>query len=156
MDGLLSRVLYDLLIDLGRNGLSVGRCRVKLMLRPGTNSTSTSYENGAALLDAVRFVELPRYLCQVGGYPVISNIELKTVSPAGYTVSVYDVIGSRRITSVSPMDRKRDASIASVEARYLQYVAQRMEQYAADVSKSMEARTSAYVDPCYVDAGYVV
>lgn len=155
MDGLLSRVLYDLAIDLQRNGMVLGRSRVKLLPRSGTYSTSTSYQDGQALLTELDFVTRVRYLCQVGGYPILSNIELRTSSPSGYTISVYDATGSAKVTTVSPLDNARSTNIDAVVEKYAEYVRGRVAQYANDCQISLAARTSLYVDPCYVDAGYV-
>lgn len=159
MDGLLLRIAYDLLLDLGKNGMEVGRMRVKSTPRGHRGrrfrySTYTGPEFLSYFEDAVNH---PRYLCSAGDFPVIECIETHNEGNLKFHNSYrwYDLFGKVNVVQSSRYDGLRGEKYASDIARYLQWQRDRFAQYVTDCGVAIEARNSEYVDPCYVDAGYV-
>lgn len=159
MDGLLLRIAYDLVLDLGKNGMEVDRLRVKSVPRGtrGRRFKFESYTGSDFLSYFADAVSHPRYLCAAGDFPVIECIETHNESNLGFYNSYrwYDLSGRMNVVQTRRYDGLRGSKYASDVDRYLQWQRDRFTRYVADCGASIEARNSEYVDPCYVDAGYV-
>lgn len=159
MDGLLLRINYDFLTFLGRNGLKVGPMRVKHV--PRNRSTRSfvfkSYGSGAEYIAMFSSAMLhPRFLCSAGEFPLIESIEVTNDNLTHHSsYRWYNLFGATKMVKTIQDDGKRNDRYELDSARYEDFQRQRIAQYVLDATSGVDVRLSSYVDPCYVDAGYI-
>lgn len=159
MDGLLLRIARDLIVDFQRNGLDVGRVRIKIFPRDRANPKFIfrGYQTGEQFIAAFDSVlTSPNYLCSAGSLPVIENIELNNTNLSFYnSYSWTNILDRKTLAEKLAADFIRDDARAKEVDRYKAYMSNRIDQYVSDANSAVNVRIESYVDPCYVDAGYV-
>lgn len=115
------------------------------------------YANGEEYLAAFRDAMLhPRFLCSAGLFPVIENIELTNQNLTHYnSFRWYNLFGAPKLVTTLKQDEMRGAKYEADAVRYVAFQREKIEQYVANCNSAIEVRLGSYVDPCYVDAGYV-
>ncbi len=160
MDGLLLRIAYDLVYDLHRNGLDVGRMRLQHVPKGsvgGRKFRYSTYASGNGFLSALsEAMSSPRYLCMSGDYPLVVNLDATNTNVSFHNSYKWvDLFGRFSMSSTVGLDVQRSARRDEVVDRYVGYQRERLLRYVSDSSAAMAVRSASYVDPCYVDAGYV-
>lgn len=159
MDGLLLRIARDLIVDFQKNGLAVGRVRIKIFPRDRSRPKFTfrGYASGDAFVSAFDSILLsPNYLCSAGSLPVIENIELDNGNLSFHnSYSWTNILDRKTLAEKLAADYNRDEARAKEAERYKAYMSKRIDQYVSDAKSAVDVRIESYVDPCYVDAGYV-
>lgn len=159
MDGLLLKIAYDFLNNLDKGGLKVSNIRVKLIskntkLRGTTylsiSDLSTFYEKYKSILSD------RRYLCSAGDFPIVENFSLNNVN-LGFKNSYnwYNITQSRKLDTRIQYDISRNEIYDREIQRYLDLMLKSIDEYTTNINNGIKVRLNSYVDPCYVDAGYV-
>ena len=159
MDGLLTKINYDFLLDLKNRGLSPSKIRVKYVSRDSkTNTVSTitfetlnqfiSYHND--------ILNSNRYLCFAGEFPVIQNLVLDNLN-LNFLNSYYwlDITDSKRLIKTLSNDPTRSTIFDVTIQKYIDLMNEKIDTYVSNARNGIKIRLDSYVDPCYVDAGYV-
>ena len=159
MDGLLVKINDYFVNYLGRNGLEVKNLKIRLVSRDSSMRSQnfkgykdlTSYKSSYSSI-----LNSGSYLCSAGPFPVIENIELIN-NNIKFTNSYrwYNIGESRRLVKTVQYDSNRTENIADNISRYESLMTSSIDQYIKDVNAAISARLNTYMDPCYVDAGYV-
>mgnify|MGYP007122143345 CR=1 FL=1 len=98
----------------------------------------------------------PRVLCSAGLFPVIENIELTNQNLSHYnSFRWYNLFGGMKLVTTLKQDGLRGDRYEVDAERYIAFQREKIEQYVANCNSAVEVRLGSYVDPCYVDAGYV-
>lgn len=159
MDGLLLKIAKDFVDELNGNGLSVGRLRIKIYPRDRANRRYAfrSYSTGAEFLAAFGSVlSSPNFLCSAGSLPVIENIELENSNLAFHNSYRWtNILDRKTLSETVEADVYREEARQKEVDRYRSYMSQRIDRYISDANSAINVRIESYVDPCYVDAGYV-
>ncbi len=159
LDGLILQITYDFLINLQKRGLMSSEIRMKLISRDSSISNA-SYITYKSITDFYEnwsyIIEDRKFLCSVGNFPVVQNI-LITNKNLNFenTYHWYNVLGDRYLMKKIKFDSARSLIYEKEIQRYLDLMNQLIDQYIKDVSRAIKSRTDLYVDPCYVDAGYI-
>lgn len=159
MDGLILRITYDFLNNLDRRGLKVSNIRVKLISK-NTKLRGTTY---LAFSDLSSFFETyksilgdRRYLCSAGDFPIVENFSLNNVNLRfKNSYNWYNITQSRKLDTRIQYDNSRNEIYDREIQRYLDLMYKSMDEYTVNVNNGIKVRLNSYVDPCYVDAGYV-
>lgn len=161
MDGLLSKISYDLLVLFERKGLIASDVRVKYLVRDFdvtiSRSSFTTYNTlSAAKAHFETVVNDNRYLCSAGPLPVIENITLTNKNLNFFSeFRVLNVREKRYMQKRLKYDTNRSAFYEAEVEKYIKLINELLDQYKKDTTNAIIARLESYVDPCYVDAGYV-
>ena len=98
----------------------------------------------------------PRYLCSAGPFPVITNVDLINQNLTfTNSYSWYDITRSRRLVKTVQRDPTRQQIYEALAQKYVDLMNKSLDTYTLNVNKGIKERLNSYVDPCYVDAGYV-
>ena len=159
MDGLVLRITYDFLNNLDKRGLKVSNIRVKLLSK-NTSLRGTTY---LAFSDLNSFYEKyksvltsRRYLCSTGDFPIIENLSLNNVNLRfKNSYNWYNITQKRKLDSVIQYDNSRNEIYDREIQRYLDLMYKLIDEYTVNLNNGIKVRLNSYVDPCYVDAGYV-
>ena len=159
MDGLLTKINFDFLQNLKRQGLIPYNIRVKYVSRDSKQTTALSLtfatlENHDAYHSSV--LKSPRYLCSAGEFPIIQNLEIRNTNLTfTNTYAWYDITASKRLVKTIQRDSTRQAIYESLSQKYVDLMSKSIDIYASNAKGGITVRLNSYVDPCYVDAGYV-
>ncbi len=96
------------------------------------------------------------YLCSAGDFPVIENIEI--INTNFNFVNAYNwfnITEKRYFVKKIQYDSFRKDFYESEVLRYETLMYSLIDTYISNVNKAIDVRFNSYVDPCYVDAGYV-
>ncbi len=161
MDGLLTRITYDFLFSLEKNGLIASDIRLRFhprdMVVTGYRTTYKSIKNfdefkrlyGSIINDR-------RYKCYAGPFPIVESIRLTNKNLSFKNIyQWYNITESRKLVRQISYDSLRKDFYEKEIQRYLNLMNSRFDQYIKDAKNSMDVRLNSYMDPCYVDAGYV-
>ncbi len=159
MDGLLLRITYDFLNLLERKGLTSTSIRVKFLSRDSKlrGNRYKSYKDLKTFADDNREILFSRrFLCSAGEFPVIENVVL-TNQNLNFKNNFrwYNITQSRKLIKEVQYDSNRKDIYEREVQRYLDLMNQSIDEYIKNLSSSIKIRLDSYVDPCYVDAGYV-
>ncbi len=159
MDGLLLRITYDFLNNLDKRGLKVSNIRVKLISKNSNlrGNSYLSFSNSTTFLETYKSILSDRrYLCSSGDFSVIDNISLNNVNLSfKNSYNWYDITQSRKLDTKVQYDNKRNVIQDREIQRYLALMLKLIDEYTVNVNNGIKLRLNSYVDPCYVDAGYV-
>lgn len=97
-----------------------------------------------------------RYLCSAGYFPIVENIVLtnKNLTFAN-RYAWYNITGSRYNVKTVTYDRTRAAIFEAQIKTYVDLTNSLFDKYTKNVNSAIAIRLNSYVDPCYVDAGYL-
>ncbi len=159
MDGLLLKIAYDFLLSLEKRGLSSNTIRIKFLpkdpkLRISTYKTSASLAEFKNQYGNIIFDR--RFLCSSGDYLVIENLVLINNNlKFKNSYSWYNITDTRKcVRSIQYDDTRKDIYEAEIQ-RYLTLSNEFFDEYTINVNRAIKERQNTYVDPCYVDAGYI-
>lgn len=159
MDGLLLRITYDFLNNLDKRGLKVSNIRVKLISKNSNlrGNSYLSFPNSTTFLEKYKSILSDRrYLCSAGDFSVIDNLSLNNVNLSfKNSYNWYDITKSRKLDTKVQYDNKRNVIQDREIQRYLDLMLKLIDEYTVNVNNGIKIRLNSYVDPCYVDAGYV-
>ncbi len=159
MDGLLLKISYDFLNLLEKRGLGTSGIRIKLLPRESSLPFSTfkssanfaefTKEYGSIIFDR-------RFLCSAGDFPVIENIILTNKNLTFENQFLwYNITDQRKLIRKIRYDEQRKDIYEREIQRYLDLMYKDFDTYTANVNAAIKERLNKYVDPCYVDAGYI-
>lgn len=159
MDGLVLIINRDFLKKLNDRGLKVLSLKIKYTSRDKTArkfkfKEFPTYDSYIAYHSNVLNSRNP--LCSAGDFPIIENIELSNINlyfPNDY--KWYNITEKRLLVESIKYDSFRNDFQISEVKRYKKLAYDIMEKYVSDLNKAIDIRLDSYVDPCYVDAGYV-
>ncbi len=159
MDGLILRINYDFLINLKKLGLDVTYLKIKHLSRNSSLSSRVfkAYPNSDKFIEEYRSeIFSRRFLCSAGDFPVIENIQLVNKNLKFDNSYYWYNITDRRfyVKKVSYDNQRKDVYEAQL-ARYMDLMYKLFDTYTKNIKTSIQVRLDSYVDPCYVDAGYV-
>lgn len=159
MDGLILRINYDFLIDLKKRGLDVTYLKVKDLSRDAnlTSRVFRPYTSSEQFISAYKDVIFSkRYLCSSGTFPVIENIQLVNKN-LNFDNSFYwyNITDSRFYVKKISYDNQRSDIYEAQIKRYIDLMYKLFDTYTKNIKTAIDVRINSYVDPCYVDAGYV-
>ena len=159
MDGLLTKINYDFLLNLKRLGLTPSNIRVKYVSRDSkvnTLSTTTFNTLDQFISAHSSILDSNRYLCSAGAFPIIQNLVLTNNNlNFANTYTWYDITDSKRLVRSLPNDPTRKVIYETQTAKYLDLMYKKIDEYINNTRTGIKERLNSYVDPCYVDAGYV-
>jgi hypothetical protein len=159
VDGLILRINYDFLINLKKLGLDVTYLKIKELSRNSSLSSRVfkAYPNSDKFVDEYREeIFSRRFLCSAGNFPVIENIQLVNKNlKFDNTYYWYNITDSRFYVKKVSYDNQRKDIYEAQLARYMDLMYKLFDTYTKNIKTSIRVRLDAYVDPCYVDAGYV-
>ncbi len=159
MDGLLIKINYDFLRELENRGLNVTYIRMKELSRDSklTSRVYRSHASTQSYIDSFsNVINDRRYLCYAGNFNVIENIQI-TVNPLKFTNQFYwyNITDRRYYTKKVKYDVQRSSIYEAELVRYIDLMYKLFDTYTKNVRAAIDVRLNSYVDPCYVDAGYV-
>jgi len=159
LDGLVLKITYDFLVNLQRNGLEPSSIRMKELSRDSSISANSfvNYPDVKTFFNRWKVIlEDRKFLCSVGSFPIVQNINLDNKNlKFSNSYHWYDILDDRYLVKKIKFDSKRSPIYESEIQRYLDLTNKLMDQYKRDINKAISSRTELYVDPCYVDAGYI-
>lgn len=163
MDGLLIKINDDFIKNLNSRGLSVGSIKVKFIVRDFvTENTKRGYKF-RAFNDLSTFnsyfssvLSLRNYLCSAGDFPIIENIELinRNLSFEN-SYKWYNISENRTFVKTIKYDTYRNDFYIQESKKYESLIGSLIDEYLSNINVSIDTRLNSYMDPCYVDAGYV-
>lgn len=160
LDGLILRITYDFLVNLQRRGLHPSNMRVRLISRDSSisNTSLVTYKSVSEFYENWRFIlDDRKFLCSVGKFPVIQNILIDNKNLNFKNLyQWYDIMEDRYLVKTIKFDSDRSSIYEKEIQRYLDLMNQLIDQYIKDINKAIRSRIELYVDPCYVDAGYIL
>ena len=159
MDGLLTKINYDFLLNLKKLGLLPSNIRVKYVSRDskiniGSSITFNTFEDFIAYHNSI--LSNNRYLCSAGEFPIIQNLVLDNLNlnfKNSYSWS--DITESQRLQKTLASDVSREAIYDATIQKYIDLMYQKINEYVSNARTGIKVRLNSYTDPCYVDAGYV-
>lgn len=161
MDGLLVKINYDFLSELENRGLSTSGIRIKFLSRDtkGLGTVYKSYDSFSAFSNDYSINTLindKRYLCSSGEFPVIENLTINNNNLDFLNrFAWYAITGNRYHVKTISYDSARSEFYEGEVVKYLDLMNSLFDTYTKNINNSISIRLSSYVDPCYVDAGYI-
>lgn len=161
MDGLLLRINYDFLLDLKRKGLEPVDIRIKRLPRDtiayGKKTSFTTIRNFDEFNHLYGSIIMDRhYQCYAGPFPVIENIKLINNNLSFKNdYRWYNITQSRILVKEILFDSLRKDFYETEIQRYISLTNKLFDEYTANINMAIDVRLTSYMDPCYVDAGYV-
>ncbi len=159
MDGLILKINYDFLRTLEKRGLKVKNLKIRFLIRDigRKGHRYVSYRSLSAYdLMASKVLNNGRYLCSAGDFPIIENIELQNSSlKFANDYRWYNITEDRYMVKKIDYDSFRGEFYAKEIVRYESLMNDLINKYVSDIQNAIDIRLNSYVDPCYVDAGYV-
>lgn len=159
MDGLLLKINYDFLQNLRKLGLEIYDLRVKELSRDATLTSRIfrSYADVDAFTSAYEDIIFSRrYLCSAGNFPVIENMRIINRNLSfDNSYAWYNITQERFYVQKISYDNQRKTIYEAQIKRYMTLMNRQIDTYTKNVKKAIDARLNTYVDPCYVDAGYI-
>ena len=157
MDGLILKITNDLISILERKGLSIKNIRVKQLSRDSKlNSvefrTYSDSNNFYAMASSV--LNSTSYLCSAGTFPVLENLVIVNNNLPFKNEYSWSNITDRR-SVVRTLETNNFENYEAEIQRYLDLMLSSFDEYTKNINDAIKVRLNAYVDPCYVDAGYV-
>jgi hypothetical protein len=156
----LTKIAYDLLKDLNSRGLVTTDIRIRYQARNTKASGRTSFTSFVNFQDFENrlgyIINDRRFLCSAGRFPIIENIKI-TNTNLNFANSYrwYNITGSRNLVKEIKYDSLRSPNYETEIQRYLDLMNSLFDTYVSNTKLSIDERLNSYVDPCYVDAGYV-
>jgi hypothetical protein len=159
MDGLVLTINRDFLKNLENRGLKVDNLKIRYLIRDigykgnrykpfDSLSIYTNYHSSV--------MDSSNPLCSAGEFPIIENIEIHNENLYFKNeYRWYNITQSRTLVESIAYDSYRQAFQESEVIRYKQLMNNLFNQYVIDINNAISVRLNSYVDPCYVDAGYV-
>lgn len=158
LDGLVLRITYDLLINLQRRGLTPSNLKIKLLSRDKSAPSSTlQYSNTAQFFENwKKILDDKNFLCSAGSFPIIQNLHITNNNlKFDNSYQWYDITGDIYLVKKIKFDSDRSAIYQREIEKYIELMNQLIDQYNKDVNAAITSRSQSYVDPCYVDSGYI-
>ena len=159
MDGLVLKINDDFLNNLSKRGLKTKSLKICFLIRDVNRKSRKyiSYKNVSDYNGIVSPVlNNNRYLCSAGDFPVIENLELQNTNLNFVNdYQWFNITGNRYLVKKIDYDSFRTAFYESEIERYEKLMKSLIEQYISNINNAIDVRLNSYVDPCYVDAGYV-
>lgn len=159
MDGLLIKINDDFLKNLEKRGLHVKTLKIRFLIRDVgrkgnryiPHKSLESYNNSVSkILNSIS------YLCSAGDFPVIENLELENKNlHFKNDYNWYNITGNRYMVKKLEFDSFRNEFYEKETVRYESLMNELIDQYVKAINNAIDVRLNSYVDPCYVDAGYV-
>ena len=163
MDGLLIKINDDFVKNLNSRGLSVGSIKVKFIVRDFvTENTKKGYRfrlfNDLSSFNSFfsSILSLNNYLCSAGDFPIVENIELKNRNLTfENSYKWYNISENRNFVKTIKYDTYRNDFYIKETEKYESLMNSLIDEYLTNINNSIDIRLNSYMDPCYVDAGYV-
>ena len=159
MDGLLLTINQDFLKYCESRGLKVLSLRVRYLVRNSTQKAH-KFRSFNSLDSYTKFhssvLNSGKPLCSAGDFPIIENIEfgnenLNFVNKYKW----YNISQQRKLIEQIRFDSFRNEKQIFEVERYKNLMNKLINWYISNTDKAIKARLNSYVDPCYVDSGYV-
>lgn len=161
MDGLLVKINYDFLKELENRGLKISNIRVKFLSRDAKSrailfksySDFNSYVNDPSIKSILND---RRYLCSAGPFPVVENLTVDNKN-LSFTnrFAWYNITDKRTYVKTITYDINKSNIYEIQVKKYVELMYSLFDTYTKNVNVAIQTRLNSYVDPCYVDAGYV-
>ncbi len=159
MDGLLLKINHDFLRVLEKRGLKVKSLKIRFLVRDigRKGHRYVSYRSLAAYdLMASKVLNNGKYLCSAGDFPIIENLELENANLKFINeYQWYNISENRYMVKKIEYDGFREKIYNKELVRYESLMNDLINKYVSDIQNAIDIRLNSYVDPCYVDAGYV-
>jgi hypothetical protein len=159
VDGLILKINDDFLRNLEKRGLKVKSLKVRFLIRNvgRKGHRYVRYDSFEAYKKiASSILGQARYLCSAGDFPVIENLELENVNlNFANEYQWYNLTESRYLVKKLDFDSYRNNVYSKNIVRYESLMNDSISKYVSDINNAINIRLNSYVDPCYVDAGYV-
>lgn len=159
MDGLLLKITYDFLNELEKRGLTSSAIRVKFLSRDAAlrGLTFKSFSDFAAYTKEYGSIIFDRrYLCSAGPFIVIENLVIDNKNLNFSNIYLwYNITDKRILTKKIQFDSVRNGFYDNDIQRYIDLMHKLIDTYTKNINAAIRTRLDSYVDPCYVDAGYV-
>lgn len=161
MDGLLVKINYDFLYELENRGFSTSKIRIKFLSRDtkGMGTVYKTYDSFYAYAEDYPIKTIlndRRYLCSAGEFPVVENLTINNTNMDFLNrFAWYAITGQRYYVKTISYDSNRSEFYEAEIVKYLDLMNSLFDTYTKNINTSVSVRLSSYVDPCYVDAGYI-
>jgi hypothetical protein len=159
VDGLLLKITYDFLNELEKRGLTSSAIRVKFLSRDATlkGLTFKSFSDFASYIKEYESIIFDRrYLCSAGPFLVIENLVINNKNLNFSNIYYwYNITDKRILNKKIQFDSVRAGFYEKDIQRYIDLMYKLIDTYTKNVNTAIKTRLDSYVDPCYVDAGYV-
>jgi hypothetical protein len=159
VDGLTSKINYDFIRELKRRGFLPADIKVRYKQKdsnPRLVSRTLNYKTYDSLISSLSFVNEANYLCYSGELGILENFKI-TVTSKNFAVSFtcFNITGSIVIRESVSFDNKRGDFYATEIERLRKTLLDLIDKYKQNINTAVDVRINSYLDPCYVDAGYV-
>lgn len=137
--------------------LGVNWVRVKNMARSKNQSAFRSFESGESYVNSIKAIANSRdFLCYTGNFSIIQSIELEnTILSFRNIYRWYDIFGERKMIEISDYHKILEERNNEKIEKYKTFTNKLLDDYVKSILHAIDARLESYVDPCYVDGGYV-
>lgn len=159
MDGLLLIINRDFLQNLEKRGLQVVSLRIRYVVRDIGNkghrykpfNDLASYNKAHASV-----LSSKNPFCSAGDFPIIENIEIVNKNLNFFSsYKWFNITQKRTLVESIQYDSFRGEDYENTVVRFKKLMNSLLSKYKKDVDNAIDIRLNSYVDPCYVDAGYV-
>jgi hypothetical protein len=159
VDGLLLKINDDFFKDLEKRRLSVKSFKIRFLVRDSTRRGNRYRPFPSVNLYREYFKHIllaQNYLCSAGDFPIIENIEIENQNfDFVNSYKWYNITENRYFVKKIQYDSLRQNLYESQVSRYETLMNSLIDSYISTINKSIDVRLNSYMDPCYVDAGYV-
>lgn len=159
MDGLTAKINYDFIIELKKRGYLASDLKVRYKQKdsnPRVVSRSFGYRTYESFISSLSFVNEPNYLCYAGELGIIENLKL-SVTSKNFTIvfSCFNITETQTINHKVSFDNKRNEFYTTEVERIQKTIIDLFDKYKQNINNAIDTRINSFLDPCYVDAGYV-
>ena len=159
MDGLLIKINDDFLKTLEKRGLHVKTLKIRFLIRD-VGRKGNRYVPFKSLesynTSVSKILSSFNFLCSAGDFPVIENLELENKNlNFKNDYNWYNISGNRYMVKKLSYDSYRSDFYEKETVRYESLMNELIDEYVKNINNAIDVRLNSYVDPCYVDAGYV-
>ncbi len=158
MDGLVLKITNDLIVYLERRGLTVRNIKLKFLARNSTlaGGEFRFFSNSTDLYSMTLPILSSNYLCSAGAFPVLDNLVASNNNlPFKNEYSWSNITDRRLLVKSIESNNAFFASYQTETERYVELMTSLFDEYTANINSAISTRLNSYVDPCYVDDGYV-
>jgi hypothetical protein len=159
VDELILKISNDLIVLLERRGLTVKNIKVKYLSRDSRLSGGDFrvYTDSSSFYSMVSpILNSDKYLCSAGPFPVIENLTVTNNNLPFKNDYIWSNITDSRILVKSVELNNELSALYNLDVeRYAELMRSFFDEYTANINSGIRTRLNAYVDPCYVDDGYI-
>lgn len=147
------------MVTMEKRGLTAKNIKIKFLSRDSRLSGGDfrNYSDYSSFYSSVSTIlDSDRYLCSAGPFPVIENLTITNNNLPFKNDYIWSNITDSRILVKSIELNNELSSLYDIEVnKYSEIMRSFFDEYTSNINSGIRARLNSYVDPCYVDDGYI-